>query len=79
MAVVTGSIGIDFVHVVNEDLVLAGVEVLFQLFVLVQQLLLVLLLVQLVQDVLNVEDFSTLIQFDVVHAIIEIVFHVLGV
>jgi hypothetical protein len=79
VAIVTGSIVIDFVHVVNKNLVLAGVEVLFQLFVLVQQLLLVLLLVQLVQDVLNVEDFATLIEFDVVHAIIEIVFHVLGV
>ena len=79
MAIVAGSIVVDFVHVVDKNLVLAGVEVLFQLFVLVQQLLLLLLLVQLVQDVLNVEDFSTLIQLDVVHAIIEIVFHILSV
>ena len=77
--IVAGSIMIDFVHVVNENLILAGVEVLLQLFVLVQQLLLVLLLVKLVQYVLDVEDFSTLIQFDVVHAIIEIVLHVFGV
>jgi hypothetical protein len=68
-----------FVHVVDENLVLAGIEVLLQLFVLVQQLLLILLLVKLVQHVLDVEDFSTLIQFDVVHAIIEIVLHIFSV
>ena len=54
VVVVTGSMLIDFVHIVDEDLVLTGVEVLLQLLVLVQKLLLVLLLMKLIQHVLDV-------------------------
>jgi len=68
-----------FVHIVDEDLVLTGVEILLQLLILIQQLLLILLFMELIQHVLNVQNFTTLVEIDLVHAIVEIIFHIFDI
>lgn len=70
---------IDFIHIVNEDLVLTGVEILLQLLILIQQLLLILLFMELIQHVLNVQNFTTLVEIDLVHAIVEIILHIFDI